>query len=989
MKKIILSVVLTGLFVSQIFAQSSVIPATGSEKYEQMKAEGKINGNAKIINLEGTAPKANNEHPVMVHKMPAGCSTFIPGGIPAMGPNDDGSSNLINLPFTFCFYGTNYTSCYINNNGNISFGTAYGTFSSNPFPDPNFIMVAPFWADVDTRGTGTVLYTLTSTYMIVTWQGVGYYSMMTDKVNTFQLIITDGLDPILPTGNNIGFNYGDMQWTTGAASGGVNGFGGTSTGASPATVGLNKGDGINYIQMGRFDSPGLQYDGGYGGEDGVDWLDNQSFYFNACSSTNIAPISSGLNNCDTINICASGDTLILNGLFLAPEIGQTTSLGINLNGMPGATILSNTSGNSANGQVQIISSPANAGYHLITFTATDNGTPAATTVINVNVFVDTTGLAGFNPNIAGNFEFCEGSQGTLSVTPATFDSYIWNTGETTTSIQVDSSGQYWVTSVENGCYKTNVVDVIVNPSPTPLIAGYAYACGGSTNLYSDSLIYASYSWSNASTNDSINVGFGTYTLTVTDTNGCTGVSAPVTVTAPVPPVISGVTAFCNGDSATLTTTINYATYNWSTGSTNHSITVGTSGPYTVTVVDINGCTITSAPFAVSPFNYSLTAGGITSYCSGNSILLTAAANPPSGANYSWTNGSSSSTASVNTGGNITVTLTYANGCTADTTMTVPAPVPAPTPVILGTFFTCNADLATIYVDSSALYSSITWSNSSTNDTVVAGSGTYFVTVSQNGCSSSSAPVTIVNANPLVDITGTLSFCPGDSSVLVANASIPAGANYMWSTLQDTTAITVNSDGDYFVTVSYSNGCSAADTVTVSQFSKPSAAYSTSPPDVIFLGNTIQFTDASLIAAGNITNWYWHFGDSTGSWSFLEDPSHLYASAGTYTIIHAVQSENGCWDTISGQYNVITELQIPNVFTPNGDGKNDLLAFRNIEYFPGTALTVFNRWGSKVYTSTDYHNDWNGGGHSEGVYYFVLEGPELKEPKYGYVQIINQ
>ena len=87
--------------------------------------------------------------------------------------------------------------------------------------------------------------------------------------------------------------------------------------------------------------------------------------------------------------------------------------------------------------------------------------------------------------------------------------------------------------------------------------------------------------------------------------------------------------------------------------------------------------------------------------------------------------------------------------------------------------------------------------------------------------------------------------------------------------------------------------------------------------------------------------------------------------------------------------IFCDLMLPNVFTPNGDGKNDLLEFMNLDYFPGSALTVFNRWGTKVYKSPDYHNDWNGGGHPDGIYYYILEGPELKEPKTGYVQIFNK
>src|ERR1044071_7859641 len=60
-------------------------------------------------------------------------------------------------------------------------------------------------------------------------------------------------------------------------------------------------------------------------------------------------------------------------------------------------------------------------------------------------------------------------------------------------------------------------------------------------------------------------------------------------------------------------------------------------------------------------------------------------------------------------------------------------------------------------------------------------------------------------------------------------------------------------------------------------------------------------------------------------------------------------------------------------TSNNDGVNDYLVFQNLDFFPGTGLKVYNRWGKKIYESADYKNDWDGGGHSDGTYYFILEG----------------
>jgi len=66
-----------------------------------------------------------------------------------------------------------------------------------------------------------------------------------------------------------------------------------------------------------------------------------------------------------------------------------------------------------------------------------------------------------------------------------------------------------------------------------------------------------------------------------------------------------------------------------------------------------------------------------------------------------------------------------------------------------------------------------------------------------------------------------------------------------------------------------------------------------------------------------------------------------------------------------------ELEIPNVITPNNDGYNDNFKIVNLEYYPNSTIVIFNRWGKKIYESSDYQNDWDGEGHSDGVYYFIL------------------
>ncbi|MBW6459648.1 MAG: hypothetical protein K0B08_03665 [Bacteroidales bacterium] len=264
------------LIILPFLSQAQVSP--DSPEYQQMKLDGSLmQENHKVY--EATSQPIDFEQDA---SRSTGFYIPLDGTFSlAMGPNDDGSSSLITLPFTFCLYGDQYTSLYINNNGNLTFTSPTSTFTPFAFPSTPLAIVAPFFADVDTRpaGGGAVWYKIETSPNRITiiWNVVGYYNLHTDKLNTFQVILTDGNDPLIGIGKNVAFAYEEMQWTTGDFSGGVNGFGG-----SPATVGVNKGDGVKYALVGRFDAPGTCYDGPFGANDCVGFLSGKRFVFNAC-----------------------------------------------------------------------------------------------------------------------------------------------------------------------------------------------------------------------------------------------------------------------------------------------------------------------------------------------------------------------------------------------------------------------------------------------------------------------------------------------------------------------------------------------------------------------------------------------------------------------------------------------------------------------------------------------------------------------------------
>jgi gliding motility-associated-like protein len=90
--------------------------------------------------------------------------------------------------------------------------------------------------------------------------------------------------------------------------------------------------------------------------------------------------------------------------------------------------------------------------------------------------------------------------------------------------------------------------------------------------------------------------------------------------------------------------------------------------------------------------------------------------------------------------------------------------------------------------------------------------------------------------------------------------------------------------------------------------------------------------------------------------------------GVYNFVYT--NPDGCSDTVALTV-VPDELFIPNIFTPNNDGKNDLFVIKGLEAYPGSQLVIFNRWGNEVYRSANYLNDWNGSSLAEGTYYYLL------------------
>ena len=415
---------------------------------------------------------------------------------------------------------------------------------------------------------------------------------------------------------------------------------------------------------------------------------------------------------------------------------------------------------------------SSAGSYSVTVIQS-NGCSATSTPMTVSV--SSAATSTITPN--GATTFCQGGSVVLSANSG--NSYLWTPGGATTqSITASSSGSYTVRVTNaGGCSATSsAVIVTVNSNPTATITpgGATTFCqGGNVTLTSST--GSSYLWlPNNETTQSINVSSsGSYSVRVTNSNGCSSTSAAqnVTVNVPAVPVItpSGSTSIIQGQTVTLTSSAG-ASYNWTpNGQTTQSITVGTAGSYRVTVTYANGCSAISSATSVTVSNpVTITVNGSSSICEGDSVLLSATA----GFSYLWFPGlQTGSSIYVKAAG--TYTVQASNGTSAQVVITLnDEPM---TPSITTTYIPNAAYQLTAYEPSAVSY---LWSNGQTSQTIsmTTGGNVSVRAINATGCISNPQSMTVVNpvASPCAKANMLTSYNIDDDEAMVAwNPAITA------------------------------------------------------------------------------------------------------------------------------------------------------------------------------------------------------------------------
>jgi|GEM_PF-818488 len=461
-------------------------------------------------------------------------------------------------------------------------------------------------------------------------------------------------------------------------------------------------------------------------------------------------------------------------------------------------------------------------------------------------------------------EICEGETATLTATGG--GDYEWSTGETTASIEVTTGGTFSVTVInEFGCEDTDEVVVTVNPLPTADAGDDVEICdGGITTLTASGGV--SYLWSTGATSESIMVTeCGVYTVTVTDENGCSDSDSVEVICNPNPVADAGDdVSICDGETATLTAT-GGGSYLWSTGETTASIEVG-CGTYTVTVTNEFGCEDTDEVTVTCNPNPTANAGADQSVCAGETTTITATG----GGDYSWSNGSSDATIEVGPG-TYTVTVTNEYGCTDSDTVVVDE-YDSPTADAGDDVEICDGGITTLTATGGVSYQ---WSTGAVSaEIMVTECGVYTVTVTdENGCTDTDSVEVICNPNPDADAGDDVAICEGETATLTATG----GGTYEWSTGETTASIEVGC-GTYTVTVTNEFGCESTDEVTVT--CNPNPVANAGADQSVCAGETTTIT----ATGGGDYEW----SDGLGSDASIE------VGPGTYTV--TVTNQYGCTDS---------------------------------------------------------------------------------------------
>lgn len=482
-------------------------------------------------------------------------------------------------------------------------------------------------------------------------------------------------------------------------------------------------------------------------------------------------------------------------------------------------------------------------------------------------------------DLGSDTSICEGDSIILSV-PNNYTLFTWSTQDTSNSITIDDGGIYYLTiyNPDFNCPSVDSIQITMNSLPEIVWNGQLNICGDDTILLTPG-IFTSYLWNNQSTNSSIEVyNPGTYSVTVTNQNGCEA-SSSLTVNQFANPSVDlgNDTSVCEGGSLIITAG-QFDSYLWNTQETSSYIEVSQAGNFSVIVTDQNGCSA-SDEINISLLPISVDLGTDTFLCPGTLITL----DPGVYSSYMWSTQSTDQSITISSSGTYSVTVMANNGCYASDDISV---LPVQEPLInLGPDQSiCEGNMTTLF---GGYFSSYNWSNGSTDQTItITSQGTYSITVSDNfGCLASDTVTVNINPLPIVNIIGlNPQYCSNDDLIQLLGA--PSGGNFSGpGVAQSYLNPAIINPGQVVINYAYTdtNGCSNSTTDTTIIYAAP---------NVSFTGLEIEYFSDDLadtltgIPAGGIF---------TGAGMVGNAFNPIIAGIGPHDIMYEYTDNNGCTD----------------------------------------------------------------------------------------------
>ena len=495
--------------------------------------------------------------------------------------------------------------------------------------------------------------------------------------------------------------------------------------------------------------------------------------------------------------------------------------------------------------------------------------------------------------------------------------------------------------------------------------------------------------------------------------GCTDTSLPFIINQP-PRIFSGaipnhVDCF-DGNDGSINITANGGvgsyTYFWNpTGETTADINSLIAGTYTVSITDGNGCEIVDTIEITEPDP--LTTDIVTTdvICNGDAtgtatLTISGGISPYDPADW---NGENPTALAV---GVYLVTITDANGCTTTDTAIINQPLSLIVSAIVssnysGADISCNGandGKATVSLSGGGLGTlTYDWQpgGQTTPEATNLSPGNYTVTVTDgNGCSNS-ASVSLTQPAPLAanltfnEIISCYNACDGWTQVSPTGGTVLSVSNfqYTWTNASGTIISAQSGMQDlcagntFTVLVEDANGCTTTSSTPI--FTEPAQIFgditasdtgAAHPPfAVMFTSNTLPVSSYNYNYNVNVDDVSVQSGMDNNStfWVTFENPG---ANEVTFLIEDQNNAGVGCFDTVTITIHV-QGVDVPNVFTPNGDGVNDYFVVDN-HGMETLNMLIFNRWGEKIFEWNTAHTDWDGTGLdgedvSDGVYFYLL------------------